>query len=105
VNLGRPNPERVHSSNSPFKEQFNTVLSRKELSYSVNLLEIGLRKMGIKIQYLTIMQMHEFLKYACILPAEYDYNLWYRCIAAYIIASYVDVDKLIELNKMDGLSR
>jgi len=92
-------PATSQSSNSPFKELFNTVLSRKELSYSVNLLEIGLRKMGIKIQYLTIMQMHEFLKCSCILPAEYDYNLWYRYIAAYIIATYLDVDKLIELNQ------
>jgi len=43
--------------------------------------------------------MHWFLKYAGILPDEYDYNIWYRCVAAYIIASYVNVEKLIELNK------
>jgi hypothetical protein len=43
--------------------------------------------------------MHKFLKRTGILTDEYDYNIWYRCIAAYIIAVYVDVGKLIELNK------
>jgi hypothetical protein len=91
-------PTTSEPSNSPFEDQFNTVLSRKELSYSVNLLEIGLRKLRIKVQYSNIMKMHEFLKYGSILADEYDYNLWYRYIAAYIIATYLDVNKLIELN-------
>jgi hypothetical protein len=90
---------QTESSDSFLINRFKTVLSRKELSYPVNLLEISLRKLEIKIHYPNIISMHEFLKYAGILPAEYNYNLWYRCIAAYIIASYVDVDKLIELNK------
>jgi len=79
--------------------RINTVLSKKELSYPLDLLEIHLRNMGIKIHYPYIISMHKFLKYTGILPDEYDYNIWYRCIAAYIIASYVDVDKLIEFNK------
>jgi hypothetical protein len=43
--------------------------------------------------------MNKFLKCSGILPAEYNYNLWYRYISAYIIANYVNVDKLIELNQ------
>ncbi len=79
--------------------RINTVLSKKELSYPLSLLEIKLRDMEIKIHYSNIIPMHTFLKYVDILPAEYDYNIWYRCIAAYIIASYLDIEKLMELNK------
>ena len=79
--------------------RINTVLSKKELSYPLDLLEIHLRNMRIKIHYPYIISMHKFLKYTGILPDEYDYNIWYRCIAAYIIATYVDIEKLVELNK------
>ncbi len=79
--------------------RIDTVLSKKDLSYPLNLLEINLRKLEFKIHYSNIVSIHSFLKYAGILPAEYNYNLWYKCVAAYIIASYVDVEKLIELNK------
>jgi len=92
-------PNQTESSNSFLINLFNTVLSRKDLSYPVNLLEIGLRKLEIKIHYSHIIAMNEFLKYSGILPAEYNYNIWYRYISAYIIANYVNVDKLIELNK------
>jgi hypothetical protein len=53
----------------------------------------------VKIHYSNIIPMHAFLKYTSVLPTEYDYNLWYRCIAAYIIGTYVDIEKLVELNK------
>jgi hypothetical protein len=66
----------------------NTVLSKKELSYPLDLLEIHLRNMQIKIHYPYNISMHNFLKRTGILPDEYDYNIWYRCIAAYIIAVY-----------------
>ncbi len=79
--------------------RINTVLSKKELSYPLNFLEVNLRNLEIKIHYSHIIQMHTFLKSSGILPDEYNYNTWYRCVAAYIIAVYVDIDKLIELNK------
>jgi hypothetical protein len=80
-------------------DRIKTALSKKELSYSLDLLEIHLRNMEIRIHYSNIIPMHAFLKYTGILPAEYDYNLWYRCVTAYIIATYVDIEKLMELNK------
>ena len=51
------------------------------------------------IHYSNIILMHVFLKYTGILPDEYNCNIWYRCVAAYIIDSYVNVEKIIELNK------
>ncbi len=89
----------TESSDSLILGRIKTILSKKELSYPLSLLEIKLRNMELKIHYSNIVSMHSFLKYAGILPAEYDYNLWYRYVAAYIIASYVNVEKLIELNK------
>jgi hypothetical protein len=80
-------------------DRINIVLSKKELSYPLDLLEIHLRNMAIKIHYSYIISMHKFLKYVGILSDEYDYNIWYRCIAAYIMAIYVDFEKLMELNK------
>jgi len=87
------------SNDSLLLGRINALLSKKELSYPLNLLEIKLRNMEVKVHYSNIIPMHWFLKYAGILPDEYDYNIWYRCVASYIIASYVNVEKLIELNK------
>jgi len=89
----------IESNNSLILDRINTVLSKKDLFYPLNLLEILLRNMEIKIHYSNIIPMHTFLKYTGVLTAEYDYNLWYRCVAAYIIATYVDIEKLVELNK------
>ncbi len=79
--------------------RINTVLSTKELSYPLSFLEINLRKLELGIHYSHILSMHTFLKSSGILPAEYNYNTWYRCVAAYIIAVYVNIGKLIEINK------
>jgi len=87
------------STDSLTLNRINTVLSKKELSYPLSFLEINLRNLEIKIHYSYIASMHTFLKSSGILPDEYNYNTWYRCIAAYIIAVYVNIDKLIELNK------
>jgi len=89
----------LNLTDSSTLNRINTVLSKKELSYPLDLLEIHLRNMKIKIHYPYIISMHKFLKRTGILTDEYDYNIWYRCIAAYIIAVYVDVGKLMELNK------
>jgi len=84
---------------SLLKDEINATLSRKELTYPLNLLEINLRKLETQIQYWNIREIHETLKYEGILPAEYNYNLWYKYIAAYILIKYVNVNNLVDLNK------
>jgi hypothetical protein len=89
----------MESTDSLIVDWIKTVLSKRELSYPLSLLEINLRNIEIKVHYPNIVSMHNFLKRTGILPDEYNYSIWYKCVAAYIIACYVDVEKLAELNK------
>jgi hypothetical protein len=84
---------------SLLKNEIHTVLSRRELTYPLNLLEINLRKLETKVQYWTIREIHEILNYEGVLPAEYNYNLWYRYIAAYILIHQIGINKLVDLNR------
>jgi len=91
------------SLDSILKYEICAAFSRKELSYPINLLEINLRDLRKKLQYWAIMEIHEILKHAYVLPAEYSYNLWYRYVAVYIIINHIGIEKLVDLNK-DGWS-
>jgi len=84
---------------SVVNDEINGVFSRKELSYPLNLLGINLRRLETEIQYWNIKEIHETLKYEGVLPAKYNYNLWYRYIAAYILSRHLNIKDLIELNK------
>jgi hypothetical protein len=81
------------------KRDIHDILSRKELTYPIKLLEVSLRNLEIEIQYWTIREMHENMKYSGVLPIEYNQNFWHKCLAAYIIIKHVDVEKLIDLYK------
>jgi hypothetical protein len=87
--------------NSILKDEIRAVLSRKELSYSIGLLEINLRDLRVKLQYWDIMEIHEALKHAYVLPAEYSQNFWYRCIAAYIVINNIGVEKILDMKEND----
>jgi len=87
------------SHDSSLKRDVYEILSRKELTYSVKLLEVSLRNLEIEIQYWTVREMHENMKYSGVLPIEYSQNFWYRCITAYVIINHVDVKELIDLSK------
>ena len=86
---------------STLKYEICAAFSRKELSYPINLLEINLRDLRTKLQYWAIMEIHEILKHAYVLPAEYSQNFWYRCIAAYIVTNHIGVEKILDINKND----
>jgi len=87
------------SHDSSLKRDVYDILSRKELTYPIKLLEVSLRNLEIEIQYWTVREMHENMKYLGVLPIEYSQNFWYRSIAAYVIINHVDVKELIDLNK------
>lgn len=89
---------------SLLKDEIHAALSRRELSYPINLLEVNLRRLETNAQYWTIREIHEILKYEGVLPAEYSYNIWYKYIAAYIIIYHVGIDKLIGLFTKYGWS-
>jgi len=89
----------VGAQDSPLKRDVYDILGRKELTYPINLLEVSLRNLEIKIQYWTVREMHENMKYSGVLPIEYSQNFWYKCLAAYIIINHVDLKDLIDLNK------
>jgi len=91
------------SINPYLKDDIYNAFSKKELLYPINLLEIKLRRLEKEIHYWTIRVIHDTLKYAGVLPAEYSHNFWYRCIAAYIIINHIGIEKLVDLNK-DGWS-
>jgi hypothetical protein len=86
---------------STLKDEINAALSRKELSYPINLLEVNLRGLRTKVQYWALMEIHEILKHARVLPANYSQNLWYRYVAAYIIINHIGVEKVLDINKND----
>ena len=86
---------------STLKDEIRAALSRKELSYPISLLEINLRDLRTKLQYWAIMEIHEILKHAYVLPAEYSQNFWYRSIASYIVINHIGVEKVLDINKND----
>jgi hypothetical protein len=87
------------SINPYLKDDIYNAFSKKELLYPINLLEIKLRRLEKEIHYWTIRVIHDTLKYAGVLPAEYSHNFWYRCIAAYILINYEDTKEVLDLNK------
>ena len=89
------------SINSTLKDEISAALSRRELFYPISFLEINLRDLRTKLQYWAIMEIHEILKHAYVLPAEYSQNFWYRCIAAYIVINHIGLDKILDINKND----
>jgi len=89
------------SINSTLKDEISAALSRRELFYPISFLEINLRDLRTKLQYWAIMEIHEILKHAYVLPTEYSQNFWYRYIAAYIVINHIGVEKLLDINKND----
>jgi hypothetical protein len=81
--------------------RFVLYLVEKSYPNSISLLEINLRDLRMKFKYWDIMEIHETLKHAYVLPAEYSQNFWYRCIAAYIVINNIGVEKILDMKEND----
>jgi hypothetical protein len=91
--------EAIGFSGISLKNDIYDALNKKELLYPIKLLEIKLRRLEKEVHYWTVRAIHDTMKCAGVLPAEYSYNFWYRCIAAYILINYDDTKEILDLNK------